>query len=70
VGALVSKPTCWNTCVVIQHVGFFFGLDKGSHHGSNVWIELSTHAIGGLSDNDFILAAKIDKLPIKRKTAK
>ena len=36
----------------------------------NVWIELSTHAIGGLSDNDFILAAKIDKLPIKRKTAK
>jgi 4a-hydroxytetrahydrobiopterin dehydratase len=36
----------------------------------NVWIELSTHAIGGLSDNDFILAAKIDKLPIKRKTGK
>jgi 4a-hydroxytetrahydrobiopterin dehydratase len=36
----------------------------------NVWIELSTHAIGGLSDNDFILAAKIDKLPIKRKTAR
>jgi 4a-hydroxytetrahydrobiopterin dehydratase len=35
-----------------------------------VWIELSTHAIGGLSDNDFILAAKIDKLPIKRKNAK
>jgi 4a-hydroxytetrahydrobiopterin dehydratase len=33
----------------------------------NVWIELSTHAIGGLSDNDFILAAKIDKLPVKRK---
>ena len=25
-------------------------------------IELSTHAIGGLSENDFILAAKIDKL--------
>ena len=36
----------------------------------NVWIELSTHAIGGLSNNDFIVAAKIDKLPIKRKTAK
>jgi len=36
----------------------------------NVWIELSTHAIGGLSENDFILAAKIDKLPIKRKQAK
>lgn len=25
-------------------------------------IELSTHAIGGLSENDFILAAKINKL--------
>jgi 4a-hydroxytetrahydrobiopterin dehydratase len=26
-------------------------------------IELSTHAIGGLSENDFILAAKIEALP-------
>jgi 4a-hydroxytetrahydrobiopterin dehydratase len=25
-------------------------------------IELSTHSIGGLSENDFILAAKIDRL--------
>ena len=25
-------------------------------------IELSTHAIGGLSENDFILAAKLDQL--------
>jgi len=24
------------------------------------WIEIQTHAIGGLSENDFILAAKID----------
>src|SRR5437763_7206496 len=31
-------------------------------------IELYTHAIGGLSENDFILAAKIDELPIKLKT--
>lgn len=30
-------------------------------------IELSTHAIGGLSMNDFILAAKIDALPRKLK---
>ncbi len=29
----------------------------------NVSIELSTHAIGGLSQNDFILAAKIDTIP-------
>lgn len=27
-----------------------------------VGISLSTHAIGGLSENDFILAAKIDQL--------
>jgi len=33
----------------------------------NVWIELWTHAIGGLSENDFILAAKIDQLPIEAK---
>ena len=33
----------------------------------NVAIEIWTHAIGGLSENDFILAAKIDKLPIKLK---
>jgi 4a-hydroxytetrahydrobiopterin dehydratase len=30
----------------------------------NVAIELWTHALGGLSENDFILAAKIDRLPI------
>jgi 4a-hydroxytetrahydrobiopterin dehydratase len=30
----------------------------------NVAIEIWTHAINGLSDNDFILAAKIDQLPI------
>lgn len=27
-----------------------------------VRVELSTHSVGGLSKNDFILAAKIDKL--------
>jgi len=34
----------------------------------NVAIELWTHAIGGLSENDFILAAKIDQLPIRLRT--
>ncbi len=28
----------------------------------SVELQLSTHAIGGLSDNDFILAARIDQL--------
>jgi 4a-hydroxytetrahydrobiopterin dehydratase len=36
----------------------------------NVAIEIWTHAIGGLSENDFILAAKIDRLPIKLKQPK
>jgi 4a-hydroxytetrahydrobiopterin dehydratase len=31
----------------------------------NASVELWTHAIGGLSENDFILAAKIDSLPIE-----
>jgi 4a-hydroxytetrahydrobiopterin dehydratase len=33
----------------------------------NVAIELSTHAVNGLSENDFILAAKIDRLPVALK---
>jgi 4a-hydroxytetrahydrobiopterin dehydratase len=46
--------------------------EKEDHHPDlhltgyrNVAIELSTHAIGGLSENDFILAAKIDELPVE-----
>lgn len=31
----------------------------------HVWIEIWTHAVGGLSENDFILAAKIDILPVE-----
>ena len=33
-----------------------------SIHYDNVEINLSTHAIGGLSENDFIMADKIDNL--------
>lgn len=42
--------------------------DEGHHPDmliyswNKVKIELWTHAIGGLSDNDFIMAAKIDTL--------
>ncbi|MFO0821350.1 MAG: 4a-hydroxytetrahydrobiopterin dehydratase [Pirellulales bacterium] len=32
-----------------------------------VTIEIWTHAINGLSENDFILAAKIDQLPVQLK---
>ena len=34
----------------------------------NLSIEIWTHAIGGLSENDFILAARIDELPVDLKT--
>jgi 4a-hydroxytetrahydrobiopterin dehydratase len=34
----------------------------------NAAIELTTHAIGGLSENDFILAAKIDQIPFAVKS--
>lgn len=30
-------------------------------------IDLSTHALGGLSENDFIVAAKINELPLELK---
>lgn len=33
----------------------------------HVVIELSTHAVKGLTENDFILAAKIDQLPVTLK---
>jgi 4a-hydroxytetrahydrobiopterin dehydratase len=33
----------------------------------NVAVELATHAVGGLTENDFILAAKIDTLPVELK---
>src|SRR5436189_6154061 len=34
----------------------------------NVAIELSTHAVNGLTENDFILAAKIDAIPVASKS--
>ena len=33
-------------------------------------IDLRTHAVGGLSENDFILAAKINDLPVELKGEK
>jgi 4a-hydroxytetrahydrobiopterin dehydratase len=36
------------------------------HSWNVVDVTLWTHAIGGLSENDFILAAKLDRLPESR----
>jgi 4a-hydroxytetrahydrobiopterin dehydratase len=33
----------------------------------DVAIELTTHATGGLTENDFILAARIDEVPVELK---
>jgi 4a-hydroxytetrahydrobiopterin dehydratase len=48
--------------------------EKEDHHPDlhlagyrQVTVEISTHALDGLSENDFILAAKIDKLPVALK---
>jgi 4a-hydroxytetrahydrobiopterin dehydratase len=38
--------------------------DLNLHDYKNVTVTLSTHAIKGLSENDFILASKIDQLGI------
>ena len=50
--------------------------EKENHHPDihltgyrKLRVELSTHAIGGLSENDFILAAKINQLPVELKAA-
>ncbi|MCL5055533.1 MAG: 4a-hydroxytetrahydrobiopterin dehydratase [Firmicutes bacterium] len=51
--------------------------EKEGHHPDlhltdyrNLTIVLSTHAIGGLSENDFILASKIEELPKELKKIK
>lgn len=48
--------------------------EKEGHHPDlhltgyrNVAIELTTHDAGGLTENDFILAAKIDRLKVRLK---
>ena len=53
---------------LIQRIGHL--AEEENHHPDlhltgyrKLKIELATHSIGGLSENDFILAAKIDQLP-------
>ncbi len=64
----------WQLKNFMQGIGLFQRVaqlaESEGHHPDlhlegyrHVWIEIWTHAIGGLSENDFILAAKIDALP-------
>lgn len=68
----------WTTKNFMAAIDFFNRIagiaEEDNHHPDlhlesyrKVAIELWTHAIGGLSENDFILAAKIDKVPIELK---
>jgi 4a-hydroxytetrahydrobiopterin dehydratase len=71
----------WNAKNFMAAIDFFNAVAKVAeaedHHPDlhlesyrRVAIEIWTHAIAGLSENDFILAAKIDRLPIKLKETK
>lgn len=68
----------WVVKNFMEAIGFFNEVAKiaedDGHHPDlhlvgykNMAIELWTHAIDGLSENDFILAAKIDQLPLATK---
>ena len=66
----------WTVKNFMAAIGFFNQIaelaEAEGHHPDlhlegyrNVAIEIWTHAIGGLSENDFILAAKIDQIPVE-----
>lgn len=68
----------WRVKDFVQALDFFERVgqfaEQENHHPDlhlvgyrNVTIEIWTHAINGLSENDFILAAKIDQLPVELK---
>jgi 4a-hydroxytetrahydrobiopterin dehydratase len=72
-GKLISRR--WVAKNFMTAIGFFNKVaelaEEEGHHPDlhlegyrNVTINLTTHAIGGLSENDFILAAKINQIPI------
>jgi len=53
VNAIAALATCEN-----HHPDLYI------HGWNKLTVTLSTHAIGGLSTNDFVMAAKIDHLPV------
>jgi len=69
---------CWVAQDFMEAIRFFGEVAKlaeeEGHHPDlhltgyrQVAVEIMTHAIGGLSENDFILAAKIELIPFKEK---
>lgn len=76
-GQRISRE--WKTKDFLSAIDFFNRVAKVAedeqHHPDlhlegyrKVRIEIWTHAIGGLSENDFILAAKIDQIPMGTKS--
>ena len=67
---IARKVVCKNFVEVMGVVNQIAELAESDGHHPDLHItgyrqlkiELTTHAIGGLSENDFILAAKIDQL--------
>ena len=69
----------WRVRDFMEGLGFFQRIaaiaEAEDHHPDlhlagyrNVAIELWTHAAGGLTENDFIMAAKIDQVPVALKS--
>ncbi len=80
---LLSSPDriqkSWTVKNFVAGIDFFRTVaelaEQEAHHPDlhlsgyrNVSIEIWTHAINGLSLNDFVLAAKIDQLPVQLKS--
>lgn len=75
-GGIMKLRRNWKVKNFLQGLEFFKVVghlaETEGHHPdlhlvgwNNVKIEIWTHACGGLTENDFILAAKIDKLPVE-----
>jgi len=68
----------WRVKDFVTALDFFHSIgriaEEEGHHPDlhlvgyrNLAVEIWTHAVGGLTENDFILAAKIDTLPVELK---
>ncbi|MFP4472542.1 MAG: 4a-hydroxytetrahydrobiopterin dehydratase [Candidatus Omnitrophota bacterium] len=69
---LYREETLKNFVACVEYIRLIAGVaEEEQHHPDlhltgykHLRIELNTHAIGGLSENDFIMAAKINEIPI------
>ena len=72
---IFREYTMKNFLAAVQLIQRIAEIAEAEHHHPDLHlrsyrklrIELSTHALGGLSENDFILAAKINQLPTELK---